>query len=213
MKLKISPSILSADFGKLNQEIQDVGGYADSLHIDVMDGHFVGNISYGSVVVKGIKTKLPMDCHLMIEEPVRYAKDFSKYVDRIFFHAELFRNKGELLKAIKKIRAMKVKVGLAVNPDKPVSLVLPVMKEIDAVLIMSVYAGFGGQKFIHEVLKKARLLREKGFAGDILIDGGINETTIKAAKKSGVNVFVAGSSIFGKKDRKKAIHELREALK
>ncbi|MEK6917108.1 MAG: ribulose-phosphate 3-epimerase [Nanoarchaeota archaeon] len=213
MKNKISPSILSADFGKLNQEIKEVEKYADSLHIDVMDGHFVSNISYGSVVVKDIKTKLPMDCHLMTEEPIKYAKDFSKHVNRIFFHAELFRNKNELLKAIKKIKSLKVKVGLAINPDKPVSLILSVMKEIDAVLIMSVYAGFGGQKFMPEVLKKVEILREKGFKKEIVIDGGINEKTIKLAKNSGANVFVVGSSIFGEKDRKKAIQKLNEALK
>ncbi len=211
MKLKISPSILSADFGKLNDEIKEVEKCSDSLHIDVMDGHFVPNISYGVPVIKDIRTKLPMDCHLMISDPVRYAKDFAPYVDRIFFHAELFDLK-KLKNTVSEIKKLNVKVGLALNPDKEISIILPLLKEIDAVLIMSVYAGFGGQKFMSEVLKKVSMLRKAGFKKDIIIDGGIDKFTIKQAKSSGANVFVAGTSVFGNKDRKEAIKMLKDAI-
>lgn len=213
MKFKISPSILSADFGKLNEEIKSVERYSDSLHIDVMDGHFVPNISYGAPIVKCIKTKLPMDCHLMISDPLKYAKDFAPFMDRMFFHAEIFENNPDKLKnAINEIKKLKVKVGLGLNPDKPAKILLPVLEKIDAILIMSVYAGFGGQKFIPKVLVKIKELRKNGFKKDIIIDGGIDRFTIRSAKGAGANVFVSGSSIFGKKDRKKAIRELRNEI-
>ena len=210
---KISPSILSANFGKLNQEIKEVELYADSIHIDVMDAHFVSNLTIGPVVVKDIQTKLPLDCHLMISDPVEYAKEFSKYCNRISFHAELF-NKTELVRAIAEVKILGVEVGLALNPDKPISLLTDVLDKVDAVTIMSVYAGFGGQKLIPEVLEKIKELRLKhNFKKDIIIDGGINKDTIKLAADAGANVFVAGSAIFGKKDRKNAIQELRNELK
>lgn len=213
MKPKISPSILSADFGKLNSEIKEVEKYSDSLHIDVMDGHFVPNISFGAPIVKSIKTKLPKDCHLMISDPIKYSKDFAPYVDRIFFHAEIFEHDlAGLKKAIKEIKKLNIKVGLAINPDKSVNLVMPALKDVDAILVMSVYAGFGGQKFMPNILKKIKALRNFRFIGDIIIDGGIDKNTIKLAKDAGANIFVAGTSIFGKKDRVKAIKELRDAI-
>ena len=210
---KISPSILSADFGKLNQEIKEVEPYVDSIHVDVMDAHFVPNLTIGPVVVKGINTKLDLDCHLMISDPVKYAEDFSKYCSRISFHAELF-NKTELVNAINEIKKLNVEVGLALNPDKLLSLLIDVLDQIDAVTIMSVYAGFAGQEFLPEVLEKIKELRSKyNYKKDIIIDGGVNKETIKKAADAGANVFVAGSAIFGKKDKEKAINDLRDALK
>lgn len=213
MKIKIAPSILSANFGELNQEIKEIEQYSDYIHLDVMDGHFVPNISYGAVVTKDIKSVLPLDCHLMISDPVKYAKSFSSHCFRLTFHAEIFDNKNDLLNAINEIKKQDVKVGLSLNPDKPLSLITDVLDEIDCVLIMSVYAGFGGQKFMPEVLDKIRTLRDEyEFKKDIIIDGGIDKNTIKEAYQAGANVFVAGSAIFGKDDRKKAINDLKGAL-
>jgi len=208
--VKIAPSILSADFGRLNEEIKQIEPYADLLHIDVMDGHFVPNITIGPVVVKHIKTKLIKDVHLMISEPVKYASEFAKYCDMISFHAELFENNVEGLKrAINEIKKTGVKLGLVLNPDKPLSIILPVMDMTDYILIMSVYAGFGGQKFIPEVLDKIRELRNNNYKKDIEIDGGITPDTAKLAREAGATILVAGSTIFGKKDRKQAIQNLR----
>ncbi len=209
-KIKIAPSILSADFGKLNQEIKEVEPYSDLLHVDIMDGHFVPNITIGPSVVKSIRTRLPLDVHLMISDPVKYAPDFAKYAKMISFHAELFENDVNGLKnAIKKIKSLKVKVGLALNPDKKLDIILPVLELSDYILIMSVYAGFGGQKFMPEVLEKIRKLRKKyNYKKDIEIDGGINSQTVKLAVDAGANIIVAGNSIFGEKDRKRAIENL-----
>lgn len=211
MKTKISASILSADFGKLNNEILSIEKHADLLHVDVMDGHFVDNLTIGPVVLKHIKTKLPIDVHLMISQPLKYAKEFSKYCDMISFHASLF-NKNDLIKSVKEIKKLKVKVGLVLNPDDSLKLIESVLDEVDFILIMSVYAGFGGQKFIPSVLEKIKQLRKKGFKKDIEIDGGINDKTIKKAYESGANVFVSGSYIFNSKNRKKSIEKLRSEL-
>ena len=209
-EIKISPSILAANFGKLNKEIKEIEKYSDSLHLDVMDGHFVSNISYGAPVIKWIKTKLPIDCHLMISDPIKYAKDFAPYCDRIFFHAEIFEDNPSMLKAtINEIKKLNVGVGLTLNPDKSIDLIKHELDNIDAVLIMSVYAGFGGQEFIQDTMDKVKILRKLGFDKDIVIDGGINKKTVKYALKAGANVVVAGSAIFGQDDRKKAIEELR----
>ncbi|MBN2368752.1 ribulose-phosphate 3-epimerase [Candidatus Woesearchaeota archaeon] len=209
--IKIAPSILSADFGRMNEEIKEIEDCADLLHVDVMDGHFVPNLTIGPVVVRAIKTKLPVDVHLMISDPVKYAKEFSPYCSMISFHAELFENNPSALRAsILAIRKLGVKVGLVLNPDKDLPILLPVLDMTDFILIMSVYAGFGGQKFIPEVLQKIRDLRSKyGYEKGIEIDGGINKKTIGRAVEAGANIIVAGSAIFGQKDRKKAIEELR----
>ncbi len=206
--MKIAPSILSADFGNLNKEISSVEPYSDLLHIDVMDGHFVDNITIGPVVLKHIKTKLPIDVHLMISKPLKYAKEFSKYCQMISFHASLFK-KNQLIKAINQVKKLDVEVGLVLNPDDPLRLIEHVLDDIDYVLIMSVHAGFGGQKFMPEVLDKIKALREKGFNKPIEIDGGITDKTIKKAKLAGADIFVSGSYIFKNKDRKKAIKKLR----
>ncbi len=210
-KIKIAPSLLSAYFGKLNEEIKEVEPYSDIIHVDVMDGHFVPNITIGPAVVKSVKTKLPIDAHLMISEPLKYAPEFAKYCDMLSFHAELFENDLNGLKeAIKKIKALKVKVGLVLNPDKPISIITPVLDMSDYVLIMSVYAGFGGQKFIPDVLEKIKDLRKKyNYKKDIEIDGGINPKTVKLAVEGGANILVAGNYIFGEKDRRKAIQNLK----
>jgi len=212
-EIKISPSILSADFGKLNQEIRDIEQYADSLHIDVMDGNFVHNLTFGDPVVRDIRTSLPLDVHLMIMDPVGYAPDFADYSRRIFFHAELFKNKKKLKKAIEDIRNLGVKVGLTINPDKKLKIITPFLDEIDAVLIMSVYAGFAGQDFLPEQLEKVKELRNKfKFEKDILIDGGINKETARQAVEAGANVLVAGTAIFKAEDKAKAVEELRRAV-
>jgi len=212
MRAIVSPSILSADFGRLNEDIATIEKYADRLHIDVMDGHFVPNITFGPVVVKHIKTKLPMDVHLMIDDPLKFAKDFGELgVRSISFHAELFEDDVESLKeAIEFVRSQGVFVGLALNPDKPIDLILPVLELIDYVLIMSVYAGFAGQDFMPDVLQKIKDLREKfDFTKEIQIDGGMNDTTARYAKEAGADVIISGSYIFASQDRKKAIDSLR----
>ena len=209
MKIKIAPSILSADFGNLNSDIKSIEKHVDLLHVDVMDGHFVDNLTIGPCVVKDIKTNLPIDVHLMISNPLKYAKEFAKFCDMISFHASLF-SKNELKKAVEEIKKLNVKVGLALNPDDPLDLIIEVLDDIDYVLIMSVYAGFGGQKFISKVLRKVENLRIKySFKKNIEMDGGINDFTIKKAKKAGANIFVAGSYIFKNKDRIEAIKKLR----
>jgi ribulose-phosphate 3-epimerase len=208
--VKIAPSILSADFGKLNEDIATIEKHADLIHVDVMDGHFVPNITIGPCVVKGIRTSLPLDVHLMISEPLRYAPDYAKYAKMISFHGELFeKDPAGLHRAIEKIKRLKVKAGLALNPDKSLDIIRPVLKDLDFVLIMSVYAGFGGQKFIPDVLAKVRELK-KMFGGEIEIDGGINAETARLAREAGCDILVAGNYIFGSGDRKKAILSLRQ---
>ncbi len=213
-QIKLSPSILDADLTRLNEEIKEIEPYSDSIHLDIMDGIFVPNKSYGIEIVSKIETMLPLDCHLMVDDPLEHAKNFSNYVDRIFFHAELFEDKPSNLEStMNKIKNMDVEVGLTLNPDKPISLIKPYLDQLEGILIMSVYAGKGGQKFIPGVLDKVRELRKLNYKKDILIDGGINSTTIRQAVEAGANVIVAGSAIFGKKDRKKAIQILKEAIK
>ncbi|MEM2131539.1 MAG: ribulose-phosphate 3-epimerase [Candidatus Woesearchaeota archaeon] len=222
---KIAPSILSADFGNLNNEIKKIENYADLLHIDVMDGHFVPNISFGYEVIKWIKSKLKFDVHFMIKEPLKYAVAFKKYcpnIEMMSFHASLFNENNtkkeinNLKKAIKEIKKLNVKVGLVLNPDKKVESIKNVLNEIDYVLIMSVYAGFSGQKFIPDVLEKIKTLRQKdNFKKDIEIDGGINKQTILLAKDSGANIFVIGSAIFdykNKADVKNNIKNLKKLI-
>ncbi len=209
-KIKIAPSILSADFGKLNQEINEVEDSADLIHVDVMDGHFVKNITIGPPIVKSIKTKKPLDVHLMIEEPEKYVEAFAKAgAYNITFHAEVIpANKRKEL--IKKIRELGCKASISINPDKEIDFIKDVLDYVDMVLLMTVFPGFGGQKFIMDVVSRIKELRKLKPNLDIEIDGGIDTETIKIAAKAGANVFVAGSAIFGKDDRKKAINDLRK---
>lgn len=214
--IKIAPSILAADFSKLGAEVLEVEkAGADWIHIDVMDGHFVPNISFGAIVVDALRplTKLPLDVHLMIQNADRYIEDFAKAgADYITVHVEA---NPHLHRTIQMIRAAGVKPGVVLNPHTPVESILPILEDIDLVLFMTVNPGFGGQKFIESVVPKveqlAGIIKEKGLSIDIQIDGGINEETIVPCAKAGANVFVAGSAIFGKEDRKAALQTIKEA--
>ncbi|MFP8781769.1 ribulose-phosphate 3-epimerase [Planococcus plakortidis] len=214
--IKIAPSILAADFAKLGQEVQEVEkAGADWIHIDVMDGHFVPNITMGPIVVDALRplTELPLDVHLMIENPDRYIEDFAKAgADYITVHVEACPH---LHRTIQLIRSFGVKPGVVLNPHTPIETIQHVLEDIDLVLFMTVNPGFGGQKFIHSVVPKvaalSQLIKDKGLSVDIQIDGGINEETIVPCAQAGANVFVAGSAIFGKQDRTQALQAIKKA--
>jgi len=216
MKL-ISPSILSADFSRLGEEIREVEkAGADWIHIDVMDGHFVPNITIGPLVVEAAKrvTALPLDVHLMIERPDRYIDDFVKAgADLIAVQVESCIH---LNRAIQRIRECGVRPGVVLNPSTPLSAIDWVLEMVDFVELMSVNPGFGGQKFIPGVLTKVEKLKKRitdaGLTTLIEIDGGINETTIRSASDAGADIFVAGSAIFGSNDYKETITRFREML-
>ncbi len=211
MMVKVAPSILSADFARLADEIDDVRrGGADLLHLDVMDGHFVPNITFGPPLVAAIRKATPMmlDAHLMISDPIRYVEAFAKAgADVISFHVEAA---PEASRVIEKIVESGARPAMVVNPDTPVSTLGRELPSLHLVLVMSVFPGFGGQKFMPGVLPKIRELRDLGFTGEIEIDGGINAETAGAAAAAGATILVAGSAIFGAKDRGRAIRELRE---
>ncbi len=208
-KLLIAPSILSADFSKLGQEVKDVEkAGADWIHIDVMDGHFVPNITMGPVVVKSIRpvTKLPLDVHLMIKNPERFVESFVKAgADIITFHIEAEDDPREIVKLI---RYYKKKVGISVRPKTPVQKLAPLLPMVDMVLVMTVEPGFGGQEFMPDCLSKIGEIRNS-FTKDIQVDGGINEMNITDVVGKGANIIVAGTSVFGKKDYAEAIRRLR----
>ncbi len=214
--IKISPSILSGDFSKLGNEIQDLEkAEADLIHIDVMDGHFVPNITIGPEVINKLRkyTSLPFDVHLMISPVNNFIKNFADAgADIITIHPEAT---NDLIDSIKKIKSYNKKVGVALNPETSVDKVMPVLSSIDLVLVMSVNPGFGGQKFIEDTLKKVTLLRKaidkKKLKTQIEIDGGINFENSKKAKISGVDILVSGNTIFKENggDLKKNIQLLR----
>ena len=215
-KVKISPSILSADFSKLGIEISKLEkAGADLIHVDVMDGHFVPNITIGPEVIKDLRkhTSLPFDVHLMISPVHKFIKKFAEAgADIITIHPESTDN---LIKTINEIKKFGKKAGVSLNPKTTIEKVLPVLSLIDLVLIMSVNPGFGGQKFIKETIKKVKLLRKeidkKKLAVEIEIDGGINFDNAKIAKKAGVDILVSGTTIFknNKGNIKKNIETLR----
>ena len=214
--IKISPSILSADFSKLGSEIQDLEkAGADLIHIDVMDGHFVPNITIGPEIIKRLRkyTSLPFDVHLMISPVHDFIKNFADAgADIITIHPEATT---DLINSIKKIKSYNKKVGISLNPETLVDKVLSVLNIIDLVLVMSVNPGFGGQKFIENTLDKVKLLRkeidEKKLKVQIEIDGGINFESSKLARKAGVDILVSGTTIFKENDGnlKKNIQLLR----
>lgn len=213
--IKVAPSILSADFAALGNEIKDVErGGADCIHIDVMDGHFVPNITIGPLIVEAVRpvTDLPLDVHLMIEEPDRYIPAFAKAgADILSVHAEACPHLHRIIQLIKE---QGVKAGVVLNPHTPVQVIEHVFDDLDLVLLMTVNPGFGGQKFIHSVLPKIkevkRMADEKG-KKDLLIevDGGVNKETAPLVIEAGANLLVAGSAVYGQSDRKKAISEIR----
>ena len=206
-KIKIAPSILSANFGHLQEDINKVDN-ADYLHIDVMDGHFVPNITIGPVVLKDIKTELIKDVHLMIENPGKYVKDFAKAgADIITVHAETC--KDNLIDVLDKIRELGVKAGVSLNPDSKLEMIENVLDKVDMVVMMTVFPGFSGQEFIESVMPKIRALREKLPELDIEVDGGINERTVKIAADAGANVVVAGSYIFCSENPGQKVEQLR----
>ncbi|MCH6266053.1 ribulose-phosphate 3-epimerase [Neobacillus citreus] len=214
--IKIAPSILSANFARLGDEIKDVEkGGADYIHVDVMDGHFVPNITIGPLIVEAIRpvTKLPLDVHLMIENPERYIGAFVKAgADIITVHVEACTH---LHSVIHQIKSAGIKAGVVLNPHTPVSLIQHILEDIDLVLLMTVNPGFGGQSFIHSVLPKirqvARMVGEKNLDVEIEVDGGVNAETAKLCIEAGANVLVAGSAIYNQSDRGKAIREIRNA--
>ncbi|SHF50447.1 ribulose-phosphate 3-epimerase [Ornithinibacillus halophilus] len=214
---KIAPSILSADFAKLGEEIQDVEkGGAEYIHVDVMDGHFVPNITIGPLIVEAIKpvTSLPLDVHLMIENPDQYIDAFAKAgADIITVHQEACTH---LHRTLQQIKSTGVKAGVVLNPATPVMMIKDVLTEVDMVLIMSVNPGFGGQSFIQGAVEKIKELNELretlNLSFEIEVDGGVNVETAKLCTDAGADVLVAGSAVFNKSDRKQAIQDIINSL-
>lgn len=211
----IAPSILSADFSKLGEEIADAEkGGADWLHVDVMDGHFVPNLTIGPLVVEAIRplTKLPLDCHLMVSRPEDWVDTFAKAgADYITVHAEATAHLDRLLRHIRSLGCM---AGVSLNPATPVSAIEEVLDLVDLVLVMSVNPGFGGQKFIESVLSKVeRLVKVRGDRKYLIqIDGGISAQTIGKSYQAGVDCFVAGSAVFSARNRAQAISALKAGV-
>ncbi len=216
-KLKLAPSILAADFARLGEQVLEADrGGADTIHIDVMDGHFVPNISFGPLMVEVCKkvTTLPLDVHLMISQPERFFESFARAgADSLTIHAEATYH---LHRAVQHIKDLGLNAGVVLNPGTPLEFLQPVLTDVDLVLIMSVNPGFGGQKFIETALERIRTVRgwldRENPACDLQVDGGITLETVSRARNAGANVFVAGSSVFGHGNIGQNIAALKLAL-
>jgi ribulose-phosphate 3-epimerase len=214
LPIRIAPSLLAADFTNLKSELAraEAAG-ADWHHVDVMDGHFVPNLSIGPPVVQSIKkvSKLPLDVHLMIEKPGEWADIYAKAgADILSFHYEAASD--NFTATLKQFKDTGCKIGVAVNPPCGVEPLKPYLEDIDMVLIMSVHAGFGGQSFMPEVVSKISQLRDWGYNGDIQVDGGISDKTIGQCIAAGANVFVAGSYLYGADSMPEALQELHNKV-
>lgn len=210
-KILISPSILSADFSNLASEIKAVeNGQCDMIHVDVMDGHFVPNLTIGAPVVKSLRkvTQLPLDVHLMIDEPIRFVEDFAKAgSDFLTIHVEAC---SDVRATLEKIKSSGLKAGISLRPKTKAEDLVPYLELLDLILVMTVEPGFGGQSFMPEMLDKVKSLRQK-FNGLISVDGGISKDTAGESIRAGANVLVAGTAIFSHEDRAEAIDVLRKA--
>jgi ribulose-phosphate 3-epimerase len=213
--IKIAPSLLSADFARLEDELRTIE-QADLLHLDVMDGHFVPNITMGPAIIKALRarTKLPFDCHLMISEPQKFIDRFlDAGANMISIHIEA---EPHLQRALQMIRDGGAKAGIAINPATSVETLSTAIEFCDYVLVMSVNPGFGGQKFIEPVVPKIRhisgLIRERGLRVEIEVDGGIDARTAPSVVAAGASILVAGSAVFGQDDRPAAMQSIRDAV-
>ena len=213
--IHIAPSLLSCDFARIGEEVRGIeADGADWLHVDVMDGHFVPNLTLGPPLVESIHrvAGVPLDVHLMIRDPIGYAPQFRAAGAHVLtFHWEATgpQRCGE---AIARYRDLGIsQVGIAINPDTRVEVLAPYLELVDLVLVMSVYPGFGGQAFLPEVLPKTRWLRREGFSGHVEMDGGLNARTLPECVAAGANALVAGSAIFGASDRRATIASFRSA--
>ena len=217
-KIKLAPSILSADFGRLGEQVEEADrAGADYIHVDVMDGRFVPNLTIGPVVVQGIRgsTNLPLDVHMMVVEPERLLEDFAKAgADHLIVQAEACPH---LHRVLQQIREVGCKAGVAINPGTPLSAIEEVLPLLDVVLVMSVNPGFGGQKLIPEtvgkVVRMRRILDEGGYSAELQVDGGVNEATAHTMVEAGATVLVAGSAVFNDKESvADAMDRLRASL-
>ncbi len=215
-KVKLAPSLLNADFGDLRKAVSLIEGAADVIHLDIMDGNFVPNITFGPLVVRAVRkmTALPLDVHLMIAHPTEFVEDFvDAGADWISFHAEVVRNPGELLRAI---RGLRRRAGVVVNPQTPAHTLFEHLEAMDFALVMTVMPGFGGQAMIPEALRKVGELKSeaarRGLDLEVEVDGGVTSGNLASVLAAGADVVVVGSSIYGNADPRRAALEIRAVL-